>query len=65
MKNTAEDMVKIFGRPRKKYMHLEKEHQVKRIKPGDWICFYATTNGIVAHAQVDSYPEKNGSSKTE
>ena len=30
----------------------------KRIKPGDWICFYANGNGVVAHAKVASLPEK-------
>lgn len=30
----------------------------KRIKPGDWICFYATTKGVVAHAKVASCPEE-------
>jgi hypothetical protein len=29
----------------------------KRIKPGDWICFYANGNGVVAHAKVTSVPE--------
>lgn len=30
----------------------------QEIKPGDWICFYASGKGVVAHAQVASYPEK-------
>lgn len=57
-KNTAEDMVKILVGQEKIYAFGERTPGRKRIKPGDWICFYATTNGIVAHAQVDSYPEK-------
>lgn len=28
------------------------------MKPGDWICFYATGNGVVAHAKVVAKPEK-------
>ena len=28
------------------------------IRVGDWICFYATTVGVVAHARVASLPEK-------
>jgi hypothetical protein len=31
----------------------------KIIKPGDWVCFYATGKGIIAHAQVASKPENN------
>jgi len=30
----------------------------KRIKPGDWICFYATGKGVVAHARVGSVPQQ-------
>jgi hypothetical protein len=29
----------------------------KLIKPGDRICFYATTKGVIAHARVASLPE--------
>jgi hypothetical protein len=29
----------------------------KHIKPGDRICFYATTKGVIAHARVASVPE--------
>jgi hypothetical protein len=28
------------------------------LKPGDWICFYATAKGVVAHAKVASSPER-------
>lgn len=31
----------------------------KFIKPGDWICFYATGKGAIAHARVLSRPEYN------
>jgi hypothetical protein len=27
------------------------------LKPGDWMCFYASANGVVAHAKVLSKPE--------
>jgi len=30
----------------------------KRLKPGDWMCFYETANGVVAHARVTSRPER-------
>jgi len=29
----------------------------KHVKPGDWICFYATTKGVIAHACVATTPE--------
>lgn len=30
----------------------------KRLKPGDWICFYACGKGVVGHAKVMSYPKR-------
>jgi hypothetical protein len=33
------------------------------VKPGDWICFYASTNGVVAHAKVTSKPERKPHAK--
>ncbi len=35
------------------------------IKPGDWICFYATGNGVVAHAEVASLPERTRDQRLE
>jgi hypothetical protein len=29
-----------------------------RLKPGDWMCFYASGKGVVGHARVSSAPEK-------
>jgi EVE domain len=29
-----------------------------KLKPGDWMCFYASGKGVVAHARVSSMPEK-------
>jgi len=57
-KDTAEEAIKILVGQEKVYAFGERTPGRKHLKPGDWICFYATTNGIVAHAQVDSYPEK-------
>ena len=34
-----------------------------RIRPGDWICFYASGNGVIAHAKVASSPERKPHSK--
>ena len=29
-----------------------------KLKPGDWMCFYASGKGVAAHAKVSSAPEK-------
>jgi hypothetical protein len=59
MKNeTAEECIeKLVGREHI-YGFGENTPGRKRIKPGDWICFYANGNGVVAHAKVASSPEK-------
>jgi hypothetical protein len=33
------------------------------LKPGDWICFYATAKGVVAHARVASVPKRRKHNK--
>jgi hypothetical protein len=35
----------------------------KSLKPGDWICFYASGKGIVGQARVASAPQKKGHPK--
>lgn len=40
------------------YAFGEKTAGRKGLKPGDWICFYAASAGIVAHAKVASSPVK-------
>lgn len=32
---------------------------IKRIKPGDYICFYAVRHGVIAHARIRTRPEYN------
>jgi hypothetical protein len=55
---TAEECIeKLVGRERI-YAFGENIFARKRIKPDDWICFYANGNGVVAHAKVASLPEK-------
>jgi len=55
-KATAEDTIgQLVGKERI-YAFGERTPGRKRIKPGDWICFYATGNGVVAHARVSSSP---------
>jgi hypothetical protein len=59
MKNeTAEACIeKLVGRE-PIYGFGENTPGRKRIKPGDWICFYANGNDVVAHARVVSLPER-------
>lgn len=40
------------------YAFGERTPGIKHLKPGDGICFYATGNGVRAHAKVASPPEK-------
>jgi len=55
---TAEECIeKLVGRERI-YAFGERTPGRRRIKPGDRICFYATQNGIIAHATVESLPER-------
>jgi hypothetical protein len=55
---TAEDCIhRLVGKERI-FAFGENTPGRKRIKPGDWICFYANGNGVVAHARVASYPER-------
>ncbi|HXF60387.1 MAG TPA: hypothetical protein VNK95_02145 [Caldilineaceae bacterium] len=49
----------VIGRPQEGiYGFGERTPGRKHIKPGDWICFYATGKGVIAHARVSSLPEK-------
>jgi hypothetical protein len=38
------------------YAWSERTPGRKRLKPGDWICFYGTGTGVVGHARVVSRP---------
>jgi len=55
---TAEDVVRRLVVEEQIYAFGERTPGRKRIKPGDWICFYATGKGTIAHAQIASKPEK-------
>jgi len=55
---TAEEVIQTLVGEAKIYAIGERTPGRKHIKPGDWVCFYATTKGVVAHAQVLSKPEK-------
>jgi hypothetical protein len=55
---TAEDCINRLVGQGKIYAFSERTPGRKHLKPGDWICFYATTKGVVAHACITSKPEK-------
>lgn len=57
-KGTAEETVKLLVGQEHIYAFGEGTPGRKLIKPGDWICFYATGKGVIAHAQIASKPEK-------
>jgi hypothetical protein len=53
-KATAEDTVKLLVGREHVYAFGDGTPGRKLIKPGDWICFYATGKGIIAHAKITS-----------
>jgi hypothetical protein len=55
---TAEDTIKTLVGKEHIYAFGERTPGRRHIKPGDWICFYATGKGVVAHAKVASVPRK-------
>ena len=58
---TAEEVIESLVSKNGIYAFGERTPGRKHIKPGDGICFYATGNGVIAHAKVASFPEKNPS----
>jgi len=54
----AEDVISSLVGREHIYAISERTPGRKRIKRGDWICFYATTRGVVAHARIATNPEK-------
>ncbi len=55
---TAEDNISTLVQTEHIYAFGERTPGRRHIKPGDWICFYATTKGVVAHARIVSAPRK-------
>jgi len=55
---TAEEVIETLVGQEHIYAFGERTPGRKHLKPGDWICFYATTRGVVAHAKVVSPPQK-------
>ena len=56
---TAEEVIEsLVGRERI-YAYGERTPGRKKLKPGDWLCFYVTGGkGVVGHARVRTAPEK-------
>ena len=55
---TAEKCIKSLVGEKKVYAFGERTPGRRHLNPGDMICFYASGNGVVAHAKVASKPEK-------
>jgi len=55
---TAEEGVQKLVVNESVYAFGERTPGRKHLKPGDWICFYASGKGVIAHAKVTSKPEK-------
>jgi hypothetical protein len=56
-KGTAEDTIKLLVGKEHIYAFGDGTPGRKLIKSGDWICFYATGKGVIAHAKIVSKPE--------
>ena len=54
---SAEEVIESLVGKEHAYAFGERTPGRKALKPGDWICFYATTIGVVAHARVKTRPE--------
>jgi len=55
---TAEDSIRALVADKKIYAFGDRTPGRRHLNPGDMICFYASGNGVVAHAKVASKPEK-------
>lgn len=57
-KETAQECVERLVGKEHLYAFSERTPGRKRLKSGDWICFYANGVGVVAHAKVSTNPER-------
>lgn len=55
---SAEEVIENLVGRKRIYAFGERTPGRKHLNPGDMICFYATGNGVIAHAKVASPPEK-------
>lgn len=60
---TAEEGIQHLVGQERIYAFGERTPGRRHLKPGDWISFYATGKGVVAHAKVISIPEKKSHPK--
>jgi len=54
----AEECIQTLVRDNSIYAFGERTPGRAKLKPGDWMCFYASGKGVAAHAKVSSAPEK-------
>ena len=54
---SAEEVIQTLVGKEQIYAFGEKTPGRKLLKPGDFICFYASSKGVVAHAEVASVPK--------
>jgi len=59
----AEQVIQTLVGQARIYAFGERTPGRTRLKPGDWICFYASGKGVVAHARVASLAERKPHSK--
>ncbi|MGA2883951.1 MAG: hypothetical protein ABSE80_02190 [Halobacteriota archaeon] len=55
---TSNDIIKTLVGREKVYALSDRALWRKHLKSGDWICFYSSQKGVVAHAKIVSSPEQ-------
>ena len=60
---TAEEIIERLVGKEKIYAFGERTPGRKNMKVGDYICFYATGNGIIAHARLKTKPQHKPDSR--
>ena len=60
---TAEECIQLLVGQANIYAFGDRTPGRKHLKPGDWICFYASGKGVVAHAQISSIPLRKPDSR--
>ena len=60
---TTEEIVRTLVETEKVFAFGPRSFGRRRLRSGDWMCFYASRKGVIAHAQVASEPIQNPLSK--
>ena len=60
---TAEETIENLVGQAHIYAFGDRTPGRRHLKPDDWICFYASGKGVVAHAQISSSPQKKPDSR--